>query len=69
MVKTDKTKRYIVKTPEKTIIIIFLLIVTSLIQAQNVTKTVRGTFINFTYQDEIGCVVEPMPLPPQPGEQ
>jgi len=51
-----------VKTPEKTIIIIFLLVVTSIIQAQNVTKPVRGTFINFTWQDEIGCVVEPMPL-------
>ena len=50
------------KTPEKTIIIIFLLVVTSLIQAQNVNKPVRGTFINFTWQDEIGCVVEPMPL-------
>ncbi len=36
-----------------------MLAVTSLIQAQNITKPVRGTFINFTYQDERNKYMNP----------
>jgi hypothetical protein len=50
-----------VKTPFKIIIIVFLLVVIgkAQAQAQNMTKHVRGTFINFVYQDERNKYMNP----------
>jgi len=48
-----------VKTPGYIQIIGFLLLVTSIAQAQSVTKPVRGTFINFVYQDERNKYMNP----------
>ena len=54
------SKTYLMKTSVKVLIVIFLLIVSSLGQAQNVTKRVRGTFINFAYQDERNKYMNPV---------
>jgi hypothetical protein len=47
------------KTSGRNIIIAFLLIINSFTQAQNVTKQVHGTFINFVYEDERNKYMNP----------
>jgi hypothetical protein len=53
-------KTYLMKTTIKILIVVFLLVVSSFGQAQNVTKHVRGTFINFAYQDERNKYINPV---------
>lgn len=47
------------KTPHKILIIALLLTVTSVSYSQNITRQVRGTFINFAYQDERNKYMNP----------